>query len=159
MTNTTTEKTPCLRPGCDQPAKIRGLCKRDHSRAHRHVKAGKTTWEALEKAGKILPAKYGFGEKSADCQAFDAWLLGDTTPAVPTTANGTWAAGSERDQASLTPAPAPKPPKGKGGKGPKLVATQPAPTAAAEPPKGLLSQLAGTVEATGIPGVSRRVVD
>jgi hypothetical protein len=49
----------CIRPGCNSPAKIKGLCLSDYTSAARLVKKGKTTWEELEAKGKVLPNKRG----------------------------------------------------------------------------------------------------
>lgn len=156
--NKTTTTTTCLRPGCDQPAKIRGLCKKDHSRAHRLVKQNKTTWAELEATGKILPTKSGFGEVSADAKAALAWFTSGKAPAP---------ASPKVDD--VPPAVTPeKAPKGKSkGKGPTLVT--PKPTTDLPAAGGLLSQLASTEKAgipgvdmtkpTSIPGVTRVMVD
>jgi len=59
--------TLCLREGCKRPAFSRGLCNPDYVTAARLVREGKTTWDALEKAGKSLPSKRGT----------TSWFLGD----------------------------------------------------------------------------------
>jgi|694.fasta_scaffold00471_7 hypothetical protein len=48
-------KPKCLVPGCKNKAFSRGLCRFDYMSAWALVKAGDTTWEELEKAGKVLP--------------------------------------------------------------------------------------------------------
>lgn len=50
------DKGTCLVPGCNQPAKTRGLCPTHYMYAHRLVSRGKTTWAVLEQEGKCLPS-------------------------------------------------------------------------------------------------------
>lgn len=45
----------CMMPGCLENASCRGLCMKCYSMANRLVQQGRTTWEQLEKNGKILP--------------------------------------------------------------------------------------------------------
>ncbi len=47
-------KPRCLVPHCKNKPKSRGLCRRDYGIAFRMIRAGETTWEALEKAGRAL---------------------------------------------------------------------------------------------------------
>ena len=61
----------CLVPGCNEPAKTRGLCATHYMYAHRLVTRGKTTWAELEKEGKCLPPH------SAPNDTKD-WFLGGT---------------------------------------------------------------------------------
>jgi len=71
------DKGTCLVPGCNNPAKTRGLCATHYMYAHRLVSRGKTTWADLEKEGKCLgshaspnPTKDWFldGSTEADIQ-------------------------------------------------------------------------------------------
>lgn len=48
---------PCLSPGCYWAAMSRGICTNCYRTLGRQVKAGKTTWAALEAAGLVLPSK------------------------------------------------------------------------------------------------------
>jgi hypothetical protein len=43
--------------GDERPAAKRGLCHRCYHRCRLQVAAGRTTWEALERAGRSLPAR------------------------------------------------------------------------------------------------------
>lgn len=43
----------CRYPDCGRPARTRGLCKPCHAQAVRFVRLGKTTWEKLERSGKV----------------------------------------------------------------------------------------------------------
>lgn len=45
----------CLYPNCDGALFGRGLCMKHYVAARRHIKAGRTTWEWLERNGKSLP--------------------------------------------------------------------------------------------------------
>lgn len=49
------EKAKCLVPKCGRDAKSRGLCLKDYKAAAKFVKAGETTWEKMENAGKVSP--------------------------------------------------------------------------------------------------------
>lgn len=42
----------CLKPGCKRKVKSRGLCLACYKAAAKLIKAGGTTWEKLEKAGR-----------------------------------------------------------------------------------------------------------
>lgn len=44
----------CLAPGCKRKAVRRGNCATCYQGLYRLVKAGKTTWKKLEKAGRVL---------------------------------------------------------------------------------------------------------
>lgn len=46
----------CLRPACPGVVNSRGLCKRDYEVACALVRRERTTWAALEAAGKARPA-------------------------------------------------------------------------------------------------------
>ena len=47
----------CLFTGCEKDHVSRGLCQTHYHNVLCHVRAGRTTWAKLEKAGKTLPAK------------------------------------------------------------------------------------------------------
>ena len=47
----------CLRPGCENPVKCRGLCVPCYNVARFCVSVGKTTWKRLEADGKTVPPK------------------------------------------------------------------------------------------------------
>ena len=47
----------CLHHECEVVARTRGLCYSHYNYLCRQVKAGKTTWAALEAEGKCLPAQ------------------------------------------------------------------------------------------------------
>lgn len=47
------KKSKCLKPNCGRESKSRGLCLKDYKAAAKLIKAGETTWEKLEKAGKV----------------------------------------------------------------------------------------------------------
>jgi hypothetical protein len=47
----------CLRHGCDRVAVCRELCASDYVVAHRLVREELTTWEELERKGKVGPCK------------------------------------------------------------------------------------------------------
>lgn len=64
----------CLRPGCGQPSKTRGLCQRCYAAAGTLVKEKKVTWQELVSAGKALEAKRWFGNSTGPARL---WLLGD----------------------------------------------------------------------------------
>lgn len=56
------EKKPCLRPNCGRPAHSRGLCRYCYKAADTLIKQGRTTWERLEKRGRISHNKvFDFG--------------------------------------------------------------------------------------------------
>lgn len=59
----------CLRPECQRPRKARGLCDGCYQVAQRLVQTGKTTWETLEQAGKVLARKNRAAVSAA------GWLL------------------------------------------------------------------------------------
>lgn len=44
----------CLRPGCKREAECRGLCRSDYQTAYQLVADGVTTWEQLQRNGKVL---------------------------------------------------------------------------------------------------------
>lgn len=48
------KRQSCLVPGCRNKTLTRGLCRRDYGICFRLVKAGETSWEALEESGRIL---------------------------------------------------------------------------------------------------------
>ncbi len=48
-------KSLCLAPSCSHKVTTRGLCAAHYAFAYRLVKEGKTTWEKLEKRGRITP--------------------------------------------------------------------------------------------------------
>ena len=50
-----TKAKKCLYPPCQRTAVARGLCQGDYATARELVRAGKTTWEQLEREGKSLP--------------------------------------------------------------------------------------------------------
>lgn len=62
--------TKCLNPNCSNEATTRGLCPTCRATVQRLVASGKTTYEKLEAAGKILPKSQG---------KTTAWLLDETT--------------------------------------------------------------------------------
>lgn len=49
------ERPACLVPTCDREARSRGLCINDYNKACRLVREGKTSWEKLERQGKVHP--------------------------------------------------------------------------------------------------------
>jgi hypothetical protein len=61
---------PQLNEACPEKASSRGLCKVHYQYALRLVSRGKTTWPALEEAGKAAPAQ-------RVRSATTAWFLGD----------------------------------------------------------------------------------
>ncbi len=65
------DKGSCLVPGCDNPAKTRGLCATHYMYAHRLVSRGKTTWSVLEQEGKCL------GSHASPNDTRD-WFMGKT---------------------------------------------------------------------------------
>ena len=48
-----TSKPRCLRAGCKRAAEIRGLCRSDYQTAYVLVATGVTTWEQLERKGRV----------------------------------------------------------------------------------------------------------
>ena len=50
-------KGMCLNPECKIEARVRGLCDSCYNAAGRLVREEKTSWEKLEKAGKVRPHK------------------------------------------------------------------------------------------------------
>jgi len=50
-------ETKCIKPDCYGKPLSRGLCSACYQAAVNAVAAGKTTWKALEKAGKCLPSQ------------------------------------------------------------------------------------------------------
>lgn len=61
----------CKFPDCEKKANARGLCDVHYTHAYLMVKRKKTTWDKLEKAGKVNPKI----EKPAK-PTFKDWLLG-----------------------------------------------------------------------------------
>lgn len=59
----------CLYPGCINRVHSRGLCNSHYQQAWKYIKAGLTTWEELEAAGRVR-------EPRSD---FKSWLLGEPT--------------------------------------------------------------------------------
>ena len=49
----------CINPHCDRTARTRGLCNACHAEACRLCAAGKTTFEELERNGRLLPKATG----------------------------------------------------------------------------------------------------
>jgi len=47
---------PCMTPDCGRANYARGLCYLCYNTARRLIKEGRTTWDAVVKAGKALPA-------------------------------------------------------------------------------------------------------
>ena len=45
----------CLVPNCGIASRTRGLCLNHYASAYNLVKAGHTSWEKLEAAGKVKP--------------------------------------------------------------------------------------------------------
>lgn len=60
----------CKRHGCTATAQIRGLCGNDYLWINRKVRAGLITWEALEKAGKVNPAKGPKRHRNTELSAY-----------------------------------------------------------------------------------------
>jgi len=46
-------------PCCGKPARNRGVCKATYAMARRMVRAGKTTWQELERRGVVLQSRQG----------------------------------------------------------------------------------------------------
>lgn len=67
----------CLNPNCQRGAEFRGLCRNCYAQASALVRQGKTTWPALEAAGKTLPGRKAGRIKTADTTR--NWLLLPTT--------------------------------------------------------------------------------
>jgi hypothetical protein len=61
-----TPSDQCLVPWCDKPITCRGLCRTHYQMMVRAVASGLTSYEALEKSGKITTTTYGH---------FSKWLL------------------------------------------------------------------------------------
>ena len=65
-----TKTNKCIRPGCENKVRARGLCASDYIMAQHVMNTGKATEEELVTAGKMLPLlrrqKHG---------AVTAWLL------------------------------------------------------------------------------------
>lgn len=59
----------CLIESCDAKAVVRGLCRNCYGAARTLVKKGEATWEKLEAAGIVLPAKSGRPAGSGKKQA------------------------------------------------------------------------------------------
>lgn len=59
----------CMVPGCDRPAKVRGLCQKCHASAVYAIKTGKTTWLNLERAGLCKPVSRGRSNFAAALEA------------------------------------------------------------------------------------------
>lgn len=55
----------CKRPGCKNEAVALGLCRSDYAAAHRLVSEGVTSWDELQRKGKIDPKR----------PSAKAWLL------------------------------------------------------------------------------------
>lgn len=65
------DKVTCLAEGCGNPVQGRGLCQVHFARAYREVKAGRTTWEALEanrssRAPRVSSSRKAPVEESVD---------------------------------------------------------------------------------------------
>lgn len=56
----------CLNPHCARTVRARGLCDICYQTAYMHVRLGKTSWDALQKAGKLLPKKQRASSKSSE---------------------------------------------------------------------------------------------
>lgn len=67
------ETTKCLRPGCEEPARTRGLCRADYYIAKRLVDHKKATWADLETRGRALARTR---PRRPDTEQREAWLLG-----------------------------------------------------------------------------------
>ena len=65
-----TNAPKCLVPDCGRLVMTRGLCQACYSVARHLVNDGKTTWEALEVAGKVLPRNGRAGTLRAKAKAF-----------------------------------------------------------------------------------------
>lgn len=50
----------CITDDCSRPVRIRGVCECCRQAMQKLVNAGKTTWDKLEKQGKIAPKKKAF---------------------------------------------------------------------------------------------------
>lgn len=58
MSNNNNEQPKkCLYPNCTKVAGTRGLCNTHYGNAARFVREGRTTWAALETAGKATPSR------------------------------------------------------------------------------------------------------
>jgi hypothetical protein len=53
------KKPACIIEGCKGVAECRGLCRSCWRSAWRKVRAGKTTWDAEERAGRARPVAVG----------------------------------------------------------------------------------------------------
>ena len=61
----------CLFPECKEEGKTRGLCGLHYQYAYRLVSRGKTSWTALEEAGKARKA-------TRSSKYVSAWFLGES---------------------------------------------------------------------------------
>ena len=52
-------------PCCGKPARNRGVCKATYAMARRMVRAGKVTWQELERRGVVLESRQGQHRYSA----------------------------------------------------------------------------------------------
>lgn len=52
-------KPVCLRPECERAVRTRGLCHVCYQSASKLVRVKTTSWEKLEKSGKVLAVKNG----------------------------------------------------------------------------------------------------
>ena len=62
----------CLNPNCGRKPVCRGLCHPCYVAAHHLVKTGQTTWEKLEKTGRVKPTG-----KRGPKGIVSSWLLGE----------------------------------------------------------------------------------
>ena len=53
----TVEVNACIRPGCSKAQHLRGLCISCYNAIAKAVSRGLTTWDALEKSGRINKTK------------------------------------------------------------------------------------------------------
>lgn len=61
----------CMVPGCDRPAKLRGVCQSCYQNAAKLIQRGGTTWEELQKFGLVRPRHSGSGLRAALYRALD----------------------------------------------------------------------------------------
>ena len=60
----------CLNPNCIREARARGLCAPCHVLALRLVSSGSTSWDDLERRGRVAPPKRRYTKGTM------GWLLG-----------------------------------------------------------------------------------